>query len=426
MKIAFVSQPLDVVSKPSSNSIGIWTTEVARRLAASNDVFVYARGKKWKAKREQEGKLLFEFKPALSFRTLRKISTQAEWLSTHKRPFFASTLHNFEYALQVALDIRQKNCDVIHIQNFSQFVPIIRALNPRAKIALHMHCEWLTQLDREMIANRLRKVDLILGCSDYITRTIQRQFPEYAAICQTVYNGVDTRLFSSPNSRANPAQTDQLLMVGRVSPEKGIHTLVEAFVLIAPRYPQLKLEVIGSIGMIPIDYIVKLSDDPNIRRLERFYQGNYFEALQKLVPAKLHERIHFKGHISHDQLAQYYQSADILVNPSFSESFGMSLIEAMACGVPVVATRVGGMVDVVEEGKTGFLVTPDSPQDLAQAISGLMSNPALREEMGRAGMKRANDLFSWENIVSQLNLGYENILSSQRHDVHKNAVAEHV
>ncbi|HVN56639.1 MAG TPA: glycosyltransferase family 4 protein [Anaerolineaceae bacterium] len=426
MKIAFVSQPLDSVSKLSSNSIGIWTTEVARRLAAVNDVIVYARGKEWKAKREHEGKLIFEFKPAASHRTLRRISSRAAWLSTHKRPFFASPLYHFEYALQVALDIRQRNCNVIHIQNISQFVPIIRALNPRAKIALHMHCEWLTQLDREMIAKRLRKVDLILGCSDYITQTIQRQFPEYAAICQTIYNGVDTRLFSSPISRVNHAQTDKLLMVGRVSPEKGTHTLVEAYVRIAPRYPQLKLEVVGSIGVIPVDYIVKLSDDPTVRGLERFYQGNYFETLKKMIPKELHERIHFQGYIGHDLLVPHYQSADILVNPSLSESFGMSLIEAMSCGVPVVATRVGGMVDVVEEGKTGFLVPPDAPQDLAQAISDLMSNPALREEMGRAGKIRANDLFSWENIVSQLLLGYEKNLSSQRHDVHKKIVAEHV
>jgi len=86
-----------------------------------------------------------------------------------KRPLFASKLFYLTYVLQVARDLKREKCDIVHLHNFFQFVPIIRAFNPKIKIVLHMHCEWLTQLDRTMIENRLRKVDLIIGCSEYIT-----------------------------------------------------------------------------------------------------------------------------------------------------------------------------------------------------------------------------------------------------------------
>jgi len=139
-----------------------------------------------------------------------------------KRPLFASNLYYLTYVLQVAKDLRAEKCDVVHLHNFSQFVPIIRAFNPEIKIVLHMHCEWLTQLDRTMIERRLREADLVIGCSKYITEKILHRFPQFAKRCQTVYSGVDVNHFVSENNHwaTKKNGVKRLLFVGRNSPEK--------------------------------------------------------------------------------------------------------------------------------------------------------------------------------------------------------------
>ena len=83
----------------------------------------------------------------------------------------------------------------MHIINFSQLVPLVRFLNPKAKIVLHMECEWLTQLDPALIGPRLEKTDLIIGCSHFVTDKIRERFPHLADNCQTVHNAVDPDKF---------------------------------------------------------------------------------------------------------------------------------------------------------------------------------------------------------------------------------------
>ncbi len=422
MKIAFVSQPIDIVTRPSPNSIGIWTSEVAHRMAKTNDVIIFARSRNRRIYSTRNEEPAIRFKLALSNSLLMRISRKLPWLSSIRRPFFSSPLYNLEYALQVALDLQQQRCDIVHVQNLSHFVPIIRAFNPNVKIVLHMHCEWLTQFDHRMIEQRIKKADLILGCSDYITHSIQDHFPAYASNCQTIYNGVDPKEFSGTVSTRDVSQPKKLLLVGRVSPEKGVHTLVEAFSEVARQFPDVNLEIIGPLGPVPIEYIVQLSDDPYIRRLDRFYQSSYFRTIREMIPPDLIDRVNFPGFVKHADLVERYRSADILINPSLSESFGMSLIEAMACEVPVVATRVGGMQDVVLDGQTGILVEPENPKELASAISRLLSDPSLRSEMGKAGKMRVVNQFSWETITSTLMSEYQNLFNGGRQGVHKKAV----
>jgi glycosyltransferase involved in cell wall biosynthesis len=96
----------------------------------------------------------------------------------------------------------------------------------------------------------------------------------------------------------------------------------------------------------------------------------------------------------------HVQRGDILVNPSYSESFGMSLVEAMACSRPVVATRVGGMKSIVDDGRTGLIVDRGDVAGLAAAIVRLVGDDDLRATMGRNGRKRVEELFSWDVIAA--------------------------
>jgi glycosyltransferase involved in cell wall biosynthesis len=321
-------------------------------------------------------------------------------------------LYYLKYALQVARDLRSEKCDVVHIQNFSQFATVIREFNPKIKIVLNMHCEWLTQLDQAMIESRLREIDLVIGCSEYITEKIRRRFPHFAERCQTVFDGVDINHFVSKNRRSASQKNGikQLLFVGRVSPEKGVHVLLDAFQKVIENYPQAQLKIVGGHGSLPIQFEAALSDDPKLSELASFYDGNYFAHLQSKLSADMASHVSFAGSIPHRQLVSLYQNADMLILPTvYGEAFGMPIIEAMAMEVPVVATKCGGIPEIVVDGKTGLLVEGGDSTALAQAILRLLSDEDLRKSMGKAARKRAVELCAWEKIVANLLNYYKKI-----------------
>ena len=410
MKIAFVDQPIGRLIIPPTSSIGIWIYEVARRLAQSCEVVVYGRrGRRQPPSEDVKG---VRYRRITLFREARyvgRLFRLLDRLSGLVRRPYASGLYYLDYAWQVARDVRAEGCDVVHLSNFSQFAPVIRALNPRVKIVLHMHCEWLSLLDRGMIERRLRAIDLIVGCSEYIAEKIRRRFPQFADRCQVIPNGVDVASFTGTNGHraAREDRVRRLLFVGRVSPEKGLHVLLEAFRLIAERLPHVRLEIVGSHKQLPLDYLLSLGDDEAIPRLASFYDGrsdeSYFARLQdQLQTLPLAEHVTFTGALPYVQLREHYHQADVLINPSFSESFGRSLIEAMACELPVVATRIGGMTELLAGSNAGLLVEPGDAPALAEAALRLLTDNDLRQAMGQAGQRWVLERFSWEQVAAGL------------------------
>lgn len=416
MKVAIVSQPWDTLQPPiTSGSIPIWTYETARRLSDRAEVVIYAR--------RSEDQLATEQHKGIEYRRVfvggtRVCNATAKVIAraNPKFRYLSSALYYLPYGLRVAADLRSQQCDIVHIHNFSQFVPIIRALNPTIKIALHMHCEWLSQFEPKIIAARLHQTDLVIGCSDYITHKIKARFPELADRAQTTYNGVDVEQFKP--DRLTEQQIDQppskgaenLLFVGRISPEKGLHTLIAAFEKVSYRFPTAKLYLVGPNKPTSAEFIAELSDDPRVQNLALLDPPNYPQNLQRQLPDALKEKVFFTGPVSHLALHSYFQKADILVNPSLSEAFGMSLVEAMAAGVPTIATQVGGMPDIVVPHETGLLVAPDRPEDLAVAMTTLLADRTLRNRMGKTARQRAVAVFSWEAVAMTLLGHYQKIM----------------
>jgi glycosyltransferase involved in cell wall biosynthesis len=428
MKVAFVNQPWTVASPPDEcDSIAIWTHQVTRHLTSSCQIVYY--GRRNPARKEavyREDGVLYRGVSVAFDKLLRPLRILDRWgILNPKRPFFASSLYYLGYIWQVANDLRKQQCDIVHIHNFSQFVPIIRFFNPRVKIVLHMHCEWLTQLDAKTIARRLDRADLVIGCSDYITEKIRRRFPQFANRCNTVFNGVDTNHFVGNNTYRDLKGKEnwKLLFVGRISPEKGVHILLDAFQQVVKHYPKAKLEIAGPESIVSKEFIVGLSDERTVRELESFYTGSYLTQLKSEIPSELATQILFPGAVPQEQLLNHYWDADILINPSLSEAFGMSLVEGMATETPVIGARVGGMTCVVEEGKTGLLVEPSNASALAEAIVYLLSKEDLRKAMGRAGRQRVLALFSWEKIAKSLLLQYQNLYGSHEQIVSKDSPA---
>lgn len=188
--------------------------------------------------------------------------------------------------------------------------------------------------------------------------------------------GVDTQRFR-PRPEAIAAVRGRLgipldavvvLYVGRLHPDKGLAELGRAFEDVAARRPGLHLVLVG----------------PDEGGLARLQEG----------VALARDRVHAVGRSAEPEM--YMAAADLLCLPSYREGFGLSLLEAAATGLPVLASRIYGIVDAVEDGETGLLVPARDSAALAQALDRLVDDAALRTRLGRAGRERAERVFSKE------------------------------
>ncbi|MEY2832327.1 MAG: hypothetical protein RLZZ574_1585 [Cyanobacteriota bacterium] len=415
MKLSFVNQPWTTAAPPQgSDSTGIWSYQIGNYLAKYCAVIYY--GSENNLDSNKFSKHSLGLARQIEYIEYQGISLKLDyWLKIPRKivsainfksrlPYFGSAWFHFGYGWQIARDAARRNCDIIHIHNFSQFLPTIRDRNPEAKIVLHLHCEWVNRLEPAAIASRLAQVDLVIGCSDYITNKIKARFPQYARICQTINNGVNANYFvPCPQERPQQNKTSpQILFVGRISPEKGVHDLIDAFIKVTEQYPQAVLTIAGPHLVIVKELLCDLQPEPEVQALKYFYSIDYLEHLKSKIPAHLTSQVIFTGSLRQPELLPYYQQADVVINPSLSEAFGMSLVEAMATETPVIATKIGGMPEIVDDHVTGLLVEPGNPQELADAAVKLISNPEQAREMGKAGRKKVRQHYTWAKIVESL------------------------
>lgn len=415
MRIALVHQPWNSVVPPvQAGSIAIWNYEVAHRLARTHDVAAYARrSANTPAEETHQGvryRRLSAF-PApygILWRLLKTFSSMRQT----KLPEFARPDYYARFATRVARHIARQRADVIHVHNLSHFVPVLRRENPDARILLHMHCEWLTQLPPDLVREHVAGADGIAGCSDYIARTVVGRFPELSGRVGVLYNGVDAESFSplagtrGDSESESEARGPVLLYVGRISPEKGIHDLVDAFGEVLRTHGEATLLIVGPDAPTPREFLIGLSDDPVVRSLDTFYKEDYATSLRRRAERVAGGRIRFVGTVPHEDLPALYRKADILVNPSLSEAFGMSIVEASACGVPVVACNTGGMPETMRDGETGALAGRGDVEGLARAILKLLGDEDLRRSLGRRGAEWVSQKFDWERIVADTEARY--------------------
>lgn len=173
-----------------------------------------------------------------------------------------------------------------------------------------------------------------------------------------------------------------LVTVARLVPHKGIDTGLEVLARLADEHPDLRYAVIG--------------------------HGTYRDALVALASELgVADRVHILGDVGDDELPGAFAMADVYLGLSRqvgldAEGFGISLLEAGACGVPVVAGASGGIADAVAGGETGILVTPGDPEPAADAVRHLLADPALARRLGDAGRARVEQRFTWQRVVDDL------------------------
>jgi glycosyltransferase involved in cell wall biosynthesis len=179
----------------------------------------------------------------------------------------------------------------------------------------------------------------------------------------------------SPKLNVNNKNIVRLLYVGRFHPIKGIDYLIEAFAKLNKNYQGVILDIIG------------ITPDK-----KKYYKKIYEENLL--------EKIRFRGIIPYEEINNYYRKADILILPSLMEGLSNVLMEAMACGLPIVATNVGGNTELVLPGKGGLLIPPKDTISLSNAILKLVKNPDLRKRMGSYNIKAIKP-YNSKNIMKR-------------------------
>jgi glycosyltransferase involved in cell wall biosynthesis len=192
-----------------------------------------------------------------------------------------------------------------------------------------------------------------------------------------------------------------ILFVGRVCPEKGVHVLVEAMRRVEQQRADVTLLVVGGFSQQPPSPLWVQHRDEQFAEIEAL-KPDYKNHLERLASG-LGDRIRFLGKVPHEDLPDYYGLADIFVHPAvWQEPFGMILTEAMGCGLPVVSTRSGGIPEIVVDGETGLLARTGDPQSLADAILDLVGDPVRRREMGKRGVERLRENFTWERTARRM------------------------
>jgi glycosyltransferase involved in cell wall biosynthesis len=407
MKVAMVNRPADLVAPGVPNSIAIISIEVGKRLASSCNVIQYCGRFKDQPKFSIIDGVAYCRLPFLQDKPFVALGKIWDKLRDPRRPHYASKLFYPINAHLLARDLRDSGCDVAHVHLYPQTVAVIRRYNPSLKIVLHMHCEWLSQLDRKMVEPGIAAADAIVGVSDFISDRIRAAFPAYADRVHTIYNAVDTSRFSVAETRREGPK--QILYVARISPEKGTHVLAKAFNLVHEKAPDVGLRICGGEHRQPLGYFKNLSHDPNLDGLEQYYGSqSYTQQVKNLLTPSAARRVMFAGEVEYSQMNAEYAQGDVFVHPSvWNDPSPLTIGEAMSAGLPAVVTRVGGQPEIV--GDSGLLVPPNDPQSLANALLSLVTDEPLRQRMSLAARQRAVQKFDWSRMASELLSLYEKL-----------------
>lgn len=189
-----------------------------------------------------------------------------------------------------------------------------------------------------------------------------------------------------------------MLQLGRMVPRKGVDNVIRAAAILRHQYQiDARLLVVGGNAETP-DPVAT----PELGRL-----------MALASELGIEQSVIFTGQRHRGQLRYYYSAANVFVTTPWYEPFGITPVEAMACGTPVVGTAVGGIKTTVIDSETGYLVPPNDPEALAERLAWLQRHPHLAQRMGWAGMRRAYQHFTWRNVAANIASVYESVLEQE-------------
>jgi len=374
MKAAFVTPGAFPVPSAMGGSVERVVEKVVPRLASQADVIIYSRrGPRLAVRGRLDGAPIVRF-PAKS-----------------KERYFAS----------VCRSLRANQPDIIQVENRPKWVPRLKRRFPKTKVWLSLHSTTFitgSRLNRFQRKICLQAADRIVVNSEYLKTYIASRLPQTAGKIRVNHLGVEAFRFPGRSTIEGMAQRaigrlehgwigrKIVLFVGRLVPQKGVHHLLSAVPAIVAKHPDALIVIVGS-AMYGSHRLTK-----------------YVRALHRQAK-KWRKHVHFEPYVPHNEIPRWFAMADLVVVPSIgNEAFGLVNVEAMAAELPVVATRAGGMKEIVLDRVTGFLVTKEKPyivHELAYRVTELLENEPLRHEMGVRGKERVLNGFLWEHTAQR-------------------------
>jgi glycosyltransferase involved in cell wall biosynthesis len=237
-----------------------------------------------------------------------------------------------------------------------------------------------------------RNTDIITTNSTYTKSRVLQINDSVSNKIHVIPMGVDTEKFNISNR--NPLETNLdaeciILTAGRLVSIKGINYLIQSMPQILERFPKAKLVICG--------------DGPEKRNLQKLAED-----------LNISEHILFTGYISHDEMIQYYRSADVFILPSieiggYKEGLGVVIIEAMACGTPVIGTNIGGITDIIKDDYNGLLIAERSPDDIAKKAVKILTNKEYAEQLKQNALATVNSKYSWSRVVEAFSQIYSQL-----------------
>jgi glycosyltransferase involved in cell wall biosynthesis len=285
--------------------------------------------------------------------------------------------------------IRKNNIDIVHMHTYKgHFLGAVASYLSGVKVKLVTR-----RMDFPISNNVMNRllygvlVDKVISISDSVRKEVQKVLPK-GKDSEVIHSCVVTVEFDPLARRENIKlkTKNKNFVIGTVSnlvKRKGIKHLIIAFGKMLNEYPNLKLLIIG--------------DGPLRTDLELLVRE-----------LNLASHVKFKGFV--EDVKSYLLDMDIFVLPSLEEALGLAIIEAMAMSLPVVASKIGGIPEVVEDGTTGLLVDPGNPEELSCAMRYLLSNPELLRAMGENGRKRSEQCFNNDILISKYEQVYRELI----------------
>lgn len=289
--------------------------------------------------------------------------------------------------------------DLIHVFNRPLWIPRLKSTLPNAKFSLSLHNEMFApkKIDKIRAKKCIDSCEFITTVSQFIADDLKGMYPEAEGKVTPIYSAADIKEFIPPwfdEAKENSRQmrealglTDEkvILFVGRFSPKKGAHILLQAVEKVMEAYPNTALVLVGS----------------------KWYGGNitddYGRELQR-ISTNLKGKVIFTGFLPPSDVPKYFQLADIFVCASqWREPLARVHYEAMASGLPIITTRRGGNAEVIEENVNGFVLYEyDNPEVMAEKIIYLLKHRDIAQKMAEMSRKLAEEKYNWNRVARQL------------------------
>ena len=299
----------------------------------------------------------------------------------------------FKAALQLRRFLRQQKIQIVQtfFESSDLWAGVVTKATSSARLIWSRRDMGILRRRKHRLAYRLLSgmPDRVFAVSELVRQhciEVDGIDPDHV---QTIYNGLDVAQWTPRVRLSNDSGAIVITTVGNIRHVKGHDIFVKAAAQVIARYPQAVFTIAGS----------TLSPD-------------YFEDLQRLIrDFGIGDHFHFAGGVR--DLASHFAGADIFVLPSRSEGFSNAIVEAMAMALPVVATNVGGNMEAVVNGISGFIVPTEDVGALAAAIIDLVGNPDLAREMGETGRSIVAERFTIDAMMTQIRRVYGELLSPE-------------